>query len=299
VAGGIDWFRWHHGTAGDRKFPLVAKRSGARVGDVIAMWAIILEQASANDERGDPGHLDFEAIDLALDMPDGTAMAIHGAMVARSLIDGFSGRLIAWEKRQPKREDETAAERKRRQREREHEMAVTEAESRDVTQSHAEVTHGHDREEESRGDTSTSLRSVEGASKRASRKCPTAFEVDDELRQWAVNAHPAVNLQAETAKLRDHTFKSAISDWRGAWRNWIRRADENAPKARGSPLETPHQRHMRERMAQFAPSAAVRAPEAPKQTQLTEVIDVTSRTLGGSDIHPPDDGFRPRLSGAV
>jgi hypothetical protein len=136
------------------------------------------------------------------------------------------------------------------------------------------------REEKRREETSTSVPSVEGASKRASRKCPAAFEVDDELRQWAINAHPAVNLQAETEKLRDHTFKSSITDWRGAWRNWIRRADENTPKARGSPTETPHQRHMRERVAQFAPAIAVRAPSERDRPPLEEVFDVTPRALG-------------------
>ena len=115
MAGGIDWFRWHHGTSGDRKFPLVAKRAGARVGDVIAMWAILLEQASASEDRGHPGHIDFEAIDLALDLAEGMAQTIHAAMTARGLIDADTGRLVAWERRQPKRErpDDHSTERSR------------------------------------------------------------------------------------------------------------------------------------------------------------------------------------------
>jgi hypothetical protein len=154
MAGGIDWFRWHHGSVTDPKFRLVAKKARARFGDVITIWAFVLEAASADAERGTIGQLDFETLDDMLDAEEGTAARILDAMAARGLVDG-NNRIAAWDKRQPKREDDTAAERKRRQREREHEMAVTgngvtEDVSRDVTHGHADVTHGHDREEESR-----------------------------------------------------------------------------------------------------------------------------------------------------
>ena len=144
MAGGIDWFRWHHGSVTDPKFQLVARRSGASLPDVLAVWAYLLEKASAAEFRGCFGDIDCEAVDCLFGFDDGTTNAILTQMVDRSLIaDEF---VVAWEKRQPKREDETAADRKRRQREREHELAVTEAMSRNVTQCHADVTHGHDRE---------------------------------------------------------------------------------------------------------------------------------------------------------
>lgn len=76
--------------------------------------------------------------------------------------------------------------------------------------------------------------SVGGAkAPRASRKCPASFVVTPELLTWAASEAPGVPLEVETAKLRDHTFKNAISDWPGAWRNWIRRAHKDAP-ARGA-----------------------------------------------------------------
>jgi uncharacterized protein YdaU (DUF1376 family) len=68
---------------------------------------------------------------------------------------------------------------------------------------------------------------------RASRKCPEAFVLTPELIAWAASEAPGVPLETETAKLRDHTFKNAISDWPGAWRNWMRRAQENARKPQG------------------------------------------------------------------
>lgn len=159
MAGGIDWFRWHHGTVTDQKLPLVARRAGASVAEVIAVWACLLERASMNEaERGWLGERpDFEAMDCALGLPDGRASAIFDALVQRDMVDEHL-QVTAWPKRQPQREDETAAERKRRQREREHEIklaaSVTDKESREVTPKSREVTRGHDRGEESRGDIS-------------------------------------------------------------------------------------------------------------------------------------------------
>lgn len=107
VSGGIDWFRWHHGTVTDQKFPLIAKRAGASVAEVIAVWACLLESASMNeDERGIlRGEPDFEAMDCALGVPDGRSAAIFQAMCDRDLID-HELRVTAWPRRQPKRERE-------------------------------------------------------------------------------------------------------------------------------------------------------------------------------------------------
>lgn len=106
MAGGIDWFRWHHGSVSDQKWPLVARRSGSSVAEVIAVWACLLEFASMATDRGNPGVPDFEAMDCALGMDDGKAQAIYTAMLSRSLIDPESSRIAAWDKRQPKRERE-------------------------------------------------------------------------------------------------------------------------------------------------------------------------------------------------
>lgn len=182
MAGGIDWFRWHHGSVTDPKFALVARRAGASLPDVLAVWAYLLEHASAAADRGTVGEIDAEAWDCLFGFPatETRTADILQALRARGLLDG--DRVASWEKRQPKREDETAAERKRRQRERDHEAAmaahVTSNASRDVTQQSgdvtrekADVTHGHDRGEESREEkNSPSLRSGEKTRKRV--PCP-------------------------------------------------------------------------------------------------------------------------------
>ena len=145
MASGIDWFRWHHGSITDPKFQLVAKKSGARFGDVIAVWAFVLETASADTDRGTIGQIDFEALDFMLGAEDGTAIRILDAMTARGLIAG--NRVAAWDKRQPKREreDTGAAARKQKQRE-----LASVGVAFDVTPGHAMSHQVTSREEERR-----------------------------------------------------------------------------------------------------------------------------------------------------
>ena len=88
MANGIDWFRWHHGSVNDPKFGLVAKKAKARVGDVIAIGALGLEQASASTERGQFSDIDCEATDFLLGAEDGTTARILEAMQGRGLISG-------------------------------------------------------------------------------------------------------------------------------------------------------------------------------------------------------------------
>lgn len=62
-------------------------------------------------------------------------------------------------------------------------------------------------------------------SQRSSRKCPDSFEPPDADAFCAAEAK-GVDWRSETAKFRDHTFKTPLTDWLGAWRNWMRRAAE-------------------------------------------------------------------------
>jgi hypothetical protein len=106
------------------------------------VWALVLEQASANSERGAIGDIDHEATDFLLRAEDGTTSRILAAMEERGLTT--NGRVTRWDERQPKRErvDTTAAERKRAQRDRERERdeqrgGDTDDVTDDVTPSHA------------------------------------------------------------------------------------------------------------------------------------------------------------------
>ena len=72
---GMDWFRWHHGSVTDPKFQLIAKKSGANVAEVIAVWATLLEAASMADERGYFETIDFDSIECSLELSRSYAMA--------------------------------------------------------------------------------------------------------------------------------------------------------------------------------------------------------------------------------
>lgn len=74
-------------------------------------------------------------------------------------------------------------------------------------------------------------RETEPRKSRPSRKCPESFSITEDLNSWATE-HGIGNLSSETDKFRDHTFKNPITDWKGAWRNWMRRAWESRPQSR-------------------------------------------------------------------
>lgn len=98
----MEWFRWFEGSTTDPKFAVVARRTGQPVAFVIAVWAQILERASASKERGCIDGYDCEGADVSLGLPDGAACAIVQALKDKGLIDEY--RVCKWEQRQPKRE---------------------------------------------------------------------------------------------------------------------------------------------------------------------------------------------------
>lgn len=70
------------------------------------MWAVVLEAANGQEQRGQHGNLDFEAIDCQLGLQDGAARDIYTALCDRGLVDGEEGLVKQWDKRQPRRERE-------------------------------------------------------------------------------------------------------------------------------------------------------------------------------------------------
>ncbi len=208
----MDWLRWYHGTLLDPKWRVIARRAGARVADVVAVWASLLEEASQAAERGSVAGWVAEDIAAALDLETETVEAIYAAMEGK-VRDGDV--LPAWEKRQPKREDTTAAERKRRQRERE--KAPGNEGSRGVTHGHAP---DKKREEKRREETTPSI-----------YQSPRALSLneDDESRIDAVirlaNRGMIDNPHIDADRLRpippQHgDSRQAVADWRSAGVDW-------------------------------------------------------------------------------
>lgn len=112
----MKWFRWYHGTVDDRKWLVISRRSGQDRAVVIAVWCALLEFASQAEERGCVRDFDCESLDALLDARDGACASVLAALVEKGLVR--DGRLSAWDKRQPRREDEGTAERQRCRRQR-------------------------------------------------------------------------------------------------------------------------------------------------------------------------------------
>lgn len=121
---------------------------------------------------------------------------------------------------------------------------------------------------------------VVSKSPRPGKKAPESFTLTDDMRAWAIEKVPGVNVEAETDKLKDYTFSRAISDWNGAWRNWMRKAHQDASKS------------VKSNRSQYTPSAAERrvlqacpglaAPHLRPHTidqDFMELTDVTPRQL--------------------
>lgn len=81
---------------------------------------------------------------------------------------------------------------------------------------------------------------VGGDDKRPTRKSPADFTVTDEMRAWAKTNAPLVNVDDATATFRDHTFKTAMTDWLGAWRNWLRKDQTYAAERTTTRRPTSH-----------------------------------------------------------
>lgn len=111
---GMAWFRSWHGAPTDHKWAVIAARSGAKVGVVSAVAWALFDYASQHAERGTVDGFDTETYSVYSGFSETEIEAIIKAMTDKGII--VNGRLANWEKRQPKREDDSA-ERVRKYRE--------------------------------------------------------------------------------------------------------------------------------------------------------------------------------------
>jgi hypothetical protein len=104
-----NWLRLWHDMPTDPKWRVVARKSGQRIGDVIAVFNFLLVEGSANATERGRTHADRananDDIAAALDIDTAAVTAIIEAMQGK-VLDGDM--ISGWEKRQPKREDGSA-----------------------------------------------------------------------------------------------------------------------------------------------------------------------------------------------
>lgn len=231
------------------------------------------------EARGLAGVPDFEAMDCALGLRDGQTQAIFTAMASRELVT-CDGGIVAWEKRQPKREreDDSAAERKRRQRERE--AGVTPADTpsnathADVTPCHAESHQKTPRGEESREEPSPPSEK-KGARKRADpgasvdRPESVAESVwSDWLALRKAKKAPVTGTVLQNAEGEARKAGVTLEDFLRIWcargsqglqAEWLTARDRQSVAA---PSETAYARQMREKYEQVCPDIAAKRPGA-------------------------------------
>lgn len=122
------WVRLWLDMPTDPKWRVIAKKSGQPLPCVIALYTMLLSTAGGAVRPGDITGMNIEDAAAALDMDEDAVSAILSAMDGRVIT---SGRLSGWEKRQPKREDDSS------QRVREYRERKKAEVKRDVTRGNA------------------------------------------------------------------------------------------------------------------------------------------------------------------
>ena len=100
------WFKWTEGTISDPRFYYVSRRSSQPLAAVIAIWAALLETASAATIRGDITGFIPRVFDCLFELETGGADAILSSMEEVGLIE--DGRVSRWNDLQTSRSSRVA-----------------------------------------------------------------------------------------------------------------------------------------------------------------------------------------------
>lgn len=178
------WFRVWGDMVNDPKWRTIARRSGQKIGDVIAVYLHMLTCASNASERGRTEGWNDEDVATALDIELEQVEAIREAMQGRVLEGDY---LTGWEKRQPLREDEGAAARAKAWREAQKaakEQQQTQPNAAERTETLEEI-----REEEKREEGKEKAKAPAAPKQTKSRKTslPADFSISASVREWAAS----------------------------------------------------------------------------------------------------------------
>src|ERR1044072_88813 len=109
------YLRWNHGTVTETRWRVIAARENVRVADVLAVYMVVVEHASAQDLRGSTGGVDYEEVAVTLGIDPDAVERILVGMEGKAI---SGGAVIDFDQRHG-RSESTSAERMRRKRERE------------------------------------------------------------------------------------------------------------------------------------------------------------------------------------
>lgn len=214
-----DWVRLWHDMPTDPKWRVVARKSGQPLACVVAVFTMMLTNASGNAmKRGTLLGWDHEDAGAALDMDGEAVAAIYEAMQGK-VLDGDT--LTGWDRRQPKREDSGVSGRVAKHRE-----------TKAAAAKH-DVTHGNAPEKIQRRE-DTEKKTRERASPVGSR-LPIGWTLTPDLIAFAAQEGFSLDETNRIAEqFRDHWLaaagaKARKADWTATWRSWIRRETKGSP----------------------------------------------------------------------
>ena len=206
----LPWFRMYHEAIDDEKLRLLACED---------RWHFIaLLCCKAKGILDEAGSLLRRKVAVKLGLSTNELDEVARRLAEVGLINSTTLQPLAWDERQF--QSDSSAERVKAHREK--------------VKRYGNVTVTA-QETETETDTEKDKEEQPAVAARATRKCPEGFTVTSELNNWAATNAPAVDVCSATDKFRDHTFRTAITDWAGAWRNWLRKDQEYAvsQQARG------------------------------------------------------------------
>lgn len=205
------WFRSWHGAPTDNKWLVIAAKAKVKPGVVSAIAWSLFDHASQNDDRGSVADFDAETYAVFSGFDESEVQAVITAMRSKGVITE-DGRLAAWDKRQPKREDDSA-DRVRGYRKRQN---VT---KKSVTQCNAEsrnVTHGNNTEAEA--DTEQNRAEAEADLLHAAAAAdPAAAFTDAYKHAWAL----LPSSEYEQEKITDWAQRVTLEAWEYALRECV------------------------------------------------------------------------------
>lgn len=216
-----DWFRSWHGAPTDPKWLGIAKRTGVAPGIVVAVAWALMDRASQASDRGSIEGYDAEGLAAFFGCEPEHVDEIVGCMIDRGMV--AHSRFMAWEKRQPKRED-GAAERAKEWRE------------RNRTQPNADEPP----------DTETEKIQIEkeeptGSSKKRGTRLPENWKPDIPFALSVGLSHSQALNEAQAFREwwpAQPGQKGVKADWDLTWRTWCRRAAAKRPASTAPPSET-------------------------------------------------------------
>lgn len=275
------WLRLWHDMPTDPKWRTIARACNQPISLVQAVYLHLLVDASRNVTRG---HATVTQEDLAssLDVTEVEISSVLSAMQGRVLEEM---RLLGWEARQPKREDagdestgaKSAAQRKAEQRERDR-LAALEASEQQCHDASRNVTLDKDKEEikkKKEKDSAPALTIPELVAEGVSDETAAEYLAHRKAKRAKLTARAWDDIKTEIFKAgltaEQGCRKALARGWTGFEAAWLR--DDRSTKHPTG--ETAWQKSQRERVAEFAPSIARRAPgHATPITIVEEFRDV-------------------------